>query len=267
MSDKADIIQREIFRRQHEGILPNGSGFYMGVVNAARPVLLDSEVGWDADGLRRHHLPRLLLPANSPSSPMTRRGAFSTTPKPRNREAMGIETMKRTIILLLSFAAFQAYAHPAENVASSAAVPTPSAECEAIAGTRMRVDWQRLISGHNLELPRLPGNHTDSLRLGNGDIGVAVYAVPECLVLFVGKNDLLDYRTKPLAHSPEATALTNAATPMPTTKPAGWIRFRNATPRNPDAKARLDIWNAEVSTSPPTDKRRNCERLSPRTGI
>ena len=37
---------------------------------------------------------------------------------------------------------------------------------------------------------------------------------------------------------------------MPTTKPAGWIRFRNATPRNPDAKARLDIWNAEVSTSP-----------------
>jgi hypothetical protein len=35
MRDKADIIQREIFRRQHEGILPNGSGFYMGVVNAA----------------------------------------------------------------------------------------------------------------------------------------------------------------------------------------------------------------------------------------
>ena len=35
MRDKADIIQREIFRRQHEGILPNGSGFCMGVVNAA----------------------------------------------------------------------------------------------------------------------------------------------------------------------------------------------------------------------------------------
>ena len=33
MNDKADIIRREIFRRQHEGILPNGSGFYMGVVN------------------------------------------------------------------------------------------------------------------------------------------------------------------------------------------------------------------------------------------
>ena len=126
--------------------------------------------------------------------------------------------------------------------------PAPSLEPETIAGTRMRVDWPRLVSGNNLELPKLPANHTDSLRLGNGDIGVAVYAVPECLVLFVGKNDLLDYRTKPLAHSPEATAFTNVAVPMPTTKPAGWIRFREATPRNPDATARLDIWNAEVST-------------------
>ena len=51
-----------------------------------------------------------------------------------------------------------------------------------------------MISGHNLTLPRLPQNHTDSLRLGNGDIGVAVYAVQECLTLSVAKNDLLDYR-------------------------------------------------------------------------
>ena len=131
-----------------------------------------------------------------------------------------------------------------------AASPSPSPEPETIAGTRLRVDWQGLISGHNLELPKLPASHGDSLRLGNGDIGVAVYAVPECVVLFVGKNDLLDYRTKPLAHSPEATAMSNAGVPMPTTKPAGWIRFRNATPRNPDAKAQLDIWNAEVSTHP-----------------
>lgn len=125
-----------------------------------------------------------------------------------------------------------------------------SSEFEEIAGTRMRVDWSGMISARNIELPRLPDNHTESLRLGNGDIGMAVYAIPWCLVLFVGKNDLLDYRTKPLAHSPEATALSNAATPMPTTKPAGWIRFRNATPRNPDIKALLDIWNAEVSTNP-----------------
>jgi len=33
MNDKAGVIRRELFRRQHEGILPNGSGFYMGVVN------------------------------------------------------------------------------------------------------------------------------------------------------------------------------------------------------------------------------------------
>ena len=139
--------------------------------------------------------------------------------------------------------------HSSAAVPVSAAGPSPSPQPEAIAGTRMRVDWQRLISGCNLELPRLPGTHVDSLRLGNGDIGVAVYGASECLVLFVGKNDLLDYRTKPGALSPDANAMGLAGVPMPTTKPAGWIRFRNATPRNPDAKARLDIWNAEVSTS------------------
>ena len=110
-------------------------------------------------------------------------------------------------LLLLGFTAHYAYA--ADAGSDPAARPAPSPKSEAIAGTRMRVDWQRMISGYNLELPRLPENHTDSLRMGNGDIGVAVYAVPECLVLFVGKNDLLDYRTKPLAHSPEATAWSN----------------------------------------------------------
>ncbi len=35
MTEEADLIRREIFRRQHEGILENGSGFYMGVVNEA----------------------------------------------------------------------------------------------------------------------------------------------------------------------------------------------------------------------------------------
>ncbi len=101
----------------------------------------------------------------------------------------------------------------------SAAAPAQSLETETIAGTRMRVEWQRLFSGYKIELPKLPENHTDSLRLGNGDIGVAVYAVPECVVLFVDKNDLLDYRTKPLAHSPEANNRSLAETPMPTTKP------------------------------------------------
>ena len=45
MNDKADIIRREIFRRQHEGILPNGSGFYMGVVNI--PGQCYSILKWD----------------------------------------------------------------------------------------------------------------------------------------------------------------------------------------------------------------------------
>ena len=45
MNDKADIIRREIFRRQHEGILPNGSGFYMGVVNV--PGKCYSILKWD----------------------------------------------------------------------------------------------------------------------------------------------------------------------------------------------------------------------------
>ncbi len=45
MADRADIIQRQIFKRQHEGILPNGSGFYMGVVNGAVPGY--SIIKWD----------------------------------------------------------------------------------------------------------------------------------------------------------------------------------------------------------------------------
>lgn len=33
LTAEAGLVQRAIFKRQHEGILPNGSGFYMGVVN------------------------------------------------------------------------------------------------------------------------------------------------------------------------------------------------------------------------------------------
>ncbi len=45
MKEKADTIKREIFRRQHQGILPNGSGFYMGVVN--EPGKCYSILKWD----------------------------------------------------------------------------------------------------------------------------------------------------------------------------------------------------------------------------
>jgi len=45
MEEQAGLIRREIFRRQHEGILPNGSGFYMGVVNL--PGQCYSILKWD----------------------------------------------------------------------------------------------------------------------------------------------------------------------------------------------------------------------------
>jgi len=45
MADKAETMKREIFRRQHQGLLPNGSGFYMGVVN--EPGKCYSILKWD----------------------------------------------------------------------------------------------------------------------------------------------------------------------------------------------------------------------------
>ena len=45
MNDRAESIRKQIFRRQHEGILPNGSGFYMGVVNL--PGQCYSILKWD----------------------------------------------------------------------------------------------------------------------------------------------------------------------------------------------------------------------------
>lgn len=137
-------------------------------------------------------------------------------------------------------------------------------EYEHIPGTRMTVDWEGLISGQNLVQDRLTDCFTESLRLGNGDIGAAVYATPECLVLFAGKNDLLDYRAKPEAFCPDATASSLACTMMPSTKPAGWIRYRNAIPRNPDAPACLDIWNAEVSTYVTDTERTELRAFIPR---
>lgn len=124
----------------------------------------------------------------------------------------------------------------------------PHTDVETIPGTRMRVDWAGLVSGQDLILDHVPDNFTDSLRMGNGDLGVAVYATPECLTLSVAKNDLLDYRAKESANSPEADAGSLAGTPMPTTKPAGSIRFRGSAPRKPDCEVRLALWDAEVST-------------------
>lgn len=43
--EKSEIVGKQIYRRQHEGVLPNGSGFYMGVVN--RPGVSFPIVKWD----------------------------------------------------------------------------------------------------------------------------------------------------------------------------------------------------------------------------
>lgn len=103
----------------------------------------------------------------------------------------------------------------------------------------MSVDWSELISGQDIVLNRLPDNFKDALRMGNGDIGVAVYEVPECLTLSVAKNDLLDYRMgEPW----------DPFVALPSTKPAGSIRLRGSLPRNLDSKARLNLWDAEIST-------------------
>ncbi|MDO8686106.1 MAG: hypothetical protein Q7J78_05485 [Clostridiales bacterium] len=110
---------------------------------------------------------------------------------------------------------------------------------EIIPGTRMSVNWRELISGQDIVLNRLPDNFRDSLRMGNGDIGVAAYMVPECLTLSVAKNDLLDYRMgEPW----------DPFVALPSSKPAGSIRFRGSLPGDPDCKARLNLWDAEVST-------------------
>lgn len=110
-----------------------------------------------------------------------------------------------------------------------------------IPGTRMRVDWSGLVSGQDIALSGLPDNVYSALRLGNGDIGVAVYAILECLTLCVGKNDLLDYRLE---------APGNFNVPMPSSKPAGSIRFRNSVTRNRACRTRLNLWDAEISVCP-----------------
>ena len=45
LDDKAEIIKKSIYKRQHEGIFDNGSGFYMGIVNI--PGQCYSIVKWD----------------------------------------------------------------------------------------------------------------------------------------------------------------------------------------------------------------------------
>ena len=56
-------------------------------------------------------------------------------------------------------------------------------------GTRMKVDWPKLISGQDIILTTPPDDPVSGLLMGNGDIGVSVFGSLECITLQVGKND------------------------------------------------------------------------------
>ena len=151
---------------------------------------------------------------------------------------------------------------------------------ERVAGTRMEVDWARLISTNDIILTTPAVDSYQGLLLGNGDVAVSLYGPAELLTLHVGKNDTWDYRDplddkRPVTHAaflakyadtskpPVRNYLSDPAvdahnvqirqnyeTSMPSSKPAGQIRFR--TPARLDAgaaatyRARLHLFDAEV---------------------
>ena len=90
-------------------------------------------------------------------------------------------------------------------------------DLSTIPGTRMKIDWPKLVSGKDIIVTTPPHDTLNGVRLGNGDIGVSVFGPPECMTLTVGKNDILDYRTDPQG---------DWNVPTPSAKPAGAIRFR-----------------------------------------
>jgi hypothetical protein len=149
-----------------------------------------------------------------------------------------------------------------------------------IPGTRMKVDWPKLVSGQDIILTTPPQDTLNGLRLGNGDIGVSVFGSPECITLHVGKNDILDYRCpmdekRPLPQKefierygnlnkppitkylpwlgsgvddPEnAEKARLVGVPMPSGKPAGKVRIRNSSLAGVKYCARLHLWDAEVT--------------------
>ena len=151
---------------------------------------------------------------------------------------------------------------------SAAAAPT-------IPGTRMEVDWPKLITGQDIILNIPPADTDHGLLLGNGDIGVSVFGAPDCITLQVGKNDIWDYRddsdtagmaptqqqiidayTGPVSERDKRIAELDALSkpfadaygaPMHCPKPAGQIRFRNTALADASYTQRLGLWNAEVT--------------------
>ena len=116
-------------------------------------------------------------------------------------------------------------------------------DLDTIPGTRMKVDWAKLVSSQDIVLETSPADTLNGLRLGNGDIGVSVFGTPELTTLNVGKNDILDYRAK---YSDEDWRVRDKV-PTPSGKPAGSIRFRTASQRGSEYLWRLGLWDAEVT--------------------
>jgi alpha-L-fucosidase 2 len=146
-------------------------------------------------------------------------------------------------------------------------------------GTRMNIDWSKLVSEQDIIITTPPDDTVSGLLLGNGDIGVSMFGSPTCITFQVGKNDIWDYRDpmdekRPVTqkefiekyanpNSPpisseyllnenvdrdNVTIRNTYLTPMPTSKPAGRIRFRNSSLADATYYARLHLWNAELTT-------------------
>jgi alpha-L-fucosidase 2 len=143
-----------------------------------------------------------------------------------------------------------------------------------IPGTRMKVDWPKLVSGQDIILRTPPSDPVRGQLLGNGDIGVSVYGPPDCIIMQVGKNDIWDYRDPidemrpPLTQKEMIEYYTDPAratdepvnighpvsnelhaayrTPMHTAKPAGQIRFHNDWIYGSDYEQELRLWDGEV---------------------
>jgi hypothetical protein len=155
-------------------------------------------------------------------------------------------------------------------------------EHDEVPGTRMEIDWPRLVSAGDVKLSTPPPDSYQGIVLGNGDIGTSVFGGPELIRIHVGKNDIWDYRDfmddkRPITHKeflgkfadPSKPPLTHYLAdekgqpstadahnadirnaylrPAPSIKPAGQIRFRNSWLAGRGYEGRLALWNAAAA--------------------
>lgn len=148
---------------------------------------------------------------------------------------------------------------------------------DVVPGTRMEVDWPRIVSSGDVRLTTPPSDSYQGLLLGSGDVAVSQFGPPELLTLHVGKNDIWDYRDAmddihPVAHKDFLAKYADAGKPpvtnylfdaavdahnvkvreayglslYPTSKPAGQIRFRNPRLIGGKYDGALRLWDAGI---------------------